>query len=695
MTCSACGAGLYPSTRTCPVCGRPVGAAVRGAGPSVLAAILISVAGVILLGVLFVGSRFLNIRAQIISKPFYQESLSIASSSAELQSLMGQSVQGSWDVYGVIHRAYGSEFAEWTVSLKGSKGRGRLYGVANRTGPSWHYSHLLVTLEGGGSALDITPPPAKDPLVYGKSEKTMFIVPLGAAEPEYLSWVPAYYNAKFGLKVEVLPAIPLNASVWNSSRKQLIAEKLIGLMKQALPEKVQDQSTILIGVTPADMYIGSYDWNYAINYREDGRFGVVSTARLRPLLIFQKWNRALVVSRLQKMLNKNVYLLCFDVPLSNDDTSAVSGGVMSPAQVDFMSDQIVGAEGRWDSASNGVVPTISMVLAPAQPVAWNMEWSSKPPADVSSEHFSANLWAGSLIQKKTDFYLQGDFPLQFVRLYASRNEGSREFGLGTRDSLDISMTGDPGKYLQLTLENGVETHFDRDAARDSGGRQAYQGRVDYLGPFSRAKIFLKGFDSDLVTTDGWHYYFPYRATAKSEDKLAALTGYSDPQGRRFEMERNDAGDLLSITTPAGKWLHFECDQQHRYRRIEDSEGRIVNYDYDQKGRLVRVSDSQGAAEIYRYDDKNQMQAVVDANNNVLMRITYSPEGSISSQSLRDGREFRYEYKRNAAGHVLQIRFTDPRGYQTEFSYVGQRYTQSLPHRTAEESTRAPEPLLNE
>jgi YD repeat-containing protein len=181
--------------------------------------------------------------------------------------------------------------------------------------------------------------------------------------------------------------------------------------------------------------------------------------------------------------------------------------------------------------------------------------------------------AGSLIQKKTDFYLDGDFPLQFVRLYASRNKESREFGPGTRDSLDISI-----------------------------------------------------------------------------------------------------GDLLSIRTPAGKWLHFECDQQHRYRRIADSEGRVVNYDYDQKGRLVRVSDSQGAAEIYRYDDQDQMQAVLDANNNILVSITYSPEGSISSQSLRGGREFRYEYKRNAAGQVFQIQFTDPRGYQTEFSYVGKKYT---------------------
>jgi YD repeat-containing protein len=602
-----------------------------------------------------------------------------------MQELLGQPIQEGLVAFGEDWPIHGSEFAEWTTSLKGPKGRGQLHGVANRIGSSWHYSRLVFIPGNGQTILDITPSPGRDALVSSENKKKLFLVPIGTVQGESLAWAPAYYKAKFDLDVEILPAIAMDASMRNAARHQFVAEKLIGLMKRALPGKVRDQLSILIGVTAEDMYIESYDWRYAINYREDGRFGVVSTARLRPTLFFQ--NRELVTSRLQKMLSKNVYTLCFNAPMSSDYTSAVSGGVMSPAEVDYMSDQVIGAEGRWHSLLSGLVPTISMVLAAEQPVAWNMEWSSKPPVDVSTEHFSANLWAGALIQKKTDFYLDGDFPLQFVRLYGSRNDAAREFGLGTRNSLDISMTGEPGKYLELVLENGVQTDFDRDARRDSAGRQAYQGRVDYLGPFSQAKIFMRGFDSELITTDGWHYFFPYRPTAKSEDKLAALAGYSDPRGRRFEMERNDPGDLLSIRTPAGKWLHFESDQQHRYRRIEDSEGRVVNYEYDAKGRLIRVSSTQGDVEYYRYDDKNHMREVLDSNENVLMNITYSPEGSISSQTLRDGRSFRYEYERNATGKVVQIRFTDPRDYITAFSFAGKKYTQSLPYRAGDGSAR--------
>jgi YD repeat-containing protein len=656
--------------------------------------LLIVFAVVVLLPVAGVTALFFMYRAEFRANPFYQESLALARSSPDLQSLLGHPIQEGWFTFGTVRHAYGSDFAEWTTSLKGPTGSGRLHGVANRIGSSWHCSRLLFTSDGHRKIADLTPPPARDALLAGESLKKVFLVPLGTVPAEYLAWAPAYYKAKFGLNVEVLPVIPLNGSLWSAPRRQLIAEKLIALMKQALPEKTKDQLSVLIGVTAGDMFIESYDWNYAINYREDGRHGVVSTARLEPIAFFQKWNRALAISRLQKMITKNVYLLCFDVPLSNDYTSAVSGGVMSPAEVDYMSDGIIGAERRWDSHEAGVVPTIGMVLAPEQTVHWNTEWSAKPPADVAAEYFAANLWSGSLIQRKTDFCFGGDFPLQFVRGYASVDGQSGEFGAGTNDSLDISISGEPGKYLQLTQENGVETHFDRDARNDRAGKQAYRGGPDYFSAFSRGRIFMQGYDSDLQTTEGWHYFFPYRPGAKSESKYTVLTGYSDPQGHRYEMQRNAVGDLLRITTPAGKWLRFEPDEQHRFRRIEDSEGRMVNYEYDSGGRLVRVSDSEGKIEEYRYDDKNQMEAVLDGEQHVLLSITYSPDRRIASETLPDGRRFQYEYQKDAAGNIVQIRFTDPRGYVTVFSYVDKRYTQSLPSRTPDEPGHPPEPFLD-
>lgn len=692
MKCSSCGAELQPGTQACPFCGVLAESAPARPDSPIFKGILITLTGAIAFGVLVVGAGFFLLRAQFRANPVYQESLAKARSSPSVQTLIGQPIEEGWAAFLETHHVYGSDFAQWTASMTGPKGSGWLDGTANRIGSSWRYSHL--TFRGsGGQIVDLTPPPAQDPLLLSESKKKVFLVPLGNIPEEYLKWAPAYYRAKLAMSMEVLPAIPLRGSTVSAKRHQLVAEELIALMKQALPERVKDQSTVLIGVTSGDMFIQSYDWRYAINYREDGRFAVVSTARLRPSLFFQKWNHALALSRLKKMLTKNVYLLCFDVPLSGDPTSAVSGSVMSPGEVDYMSEEIIGEENRWHSQWNSVVPTVSMILDPNQPAAWNLDWSAKPPVDVSTEYIAADLWAGLLVQRRTDFYLKGDFPLQFVRTYSGRDAESREFGVGTNDSLDIYTGGVPNKYLELALENGVRTHFDF-VPRSGGSRgQIYRARADYFSPFSRANLFMRGFDVEIETTEGWHYFFPFRQAAKAEDKYSVLSGYVDPQGRRFEMQRNNSGDLLRVTTPSGKWLNFERDEQNRFRRIESSEGRTVNYEYDAQGRLVRVSDSDGNAEAYRYDEKNQIVAVVDGAGRVQMDIVYSPDGWISSQTLADGRTFKYEYQHDKKGGLAQIRFTDPRGYVTLFDYADKQYLQSLPSKSANPKQADAQPFL--
>jgi YD repeat-containing protein len=595
-----------------------------------------------------------------------------------LQSLLGQPIQEGWPTFGEIRAVDGSDFAEWTSSLKGSKGRGQLHGVANRIGDTWHYSRLLFISADGKNALDLTPSPAPDKFPFDADRKKVFLVPLGDVQGAGLDWAHGYYRSKFGLDVEVLHAIPLDASGQDFNRHQFIAERLIATLERSEQEEAKDRSAVFIGVTREDMYIESYDWRYAINYRgRGGRFAVVSTARLSPRMFFQKWNRALETSRLQKMITKNMYLLCFDLPLSGDSTSALSGGVMSPEEIDSMSDQVIGAATRWQSVVSGGEPTISVTFAQGQPAEWKMEAETKPPADVSSEYFGADLKIGLFIQRKTDFYLDGDWPLQFVRVYRNKDADSYGFGIGANDSLDTFIDGEPGKVLELALEDGARIPFHRDQSKENADKQIYLGRSVSDSPFSHSRILLEGYSSRLVTSDGWQYLFPYREKAQAESKYAVLTGYGDSRGHRFQMERNEAGDLLRITTPEGKWLHFESDEKHRFRRIEASDGRAVNYEYDETGRLIRVSDSQGNVESYRYDEKNQMRAVLDGQGNVLMDISYSPDGWVTNQRLRDGRSFNYEYRWDTQSALTQNKFTDPQGFVTLFNYRGGDLTQSL------------------
>jgi hypothetical protein len=55
-----------------------------------------------------------------------------------------------------------------------------------------------------------------------------------------------------------------------------------------------------------------------------------------------------------------------------------------------------------------------------------------------------------------------------------------------------------------------------------------------------------------------------------------------------------------------------------------------------------------------------MRAILDGSGNAVMTITYSSEGWITSQTLKDGQEFRYVYLRNAKGELTQINSRIPR-----------------------------------
>jgi YD repeat-containing protein len=383
----------------------------------------------------------------------------------------------------------------------------------------------------------------------------------------------------------------------------------------------------------------------------------------------------LVRSRLQKLLTKNIYVLAFDLPLSNDWTSLVGAGVRTGAQVDWMGSEIIGSEKRWDAFVESGDPDVSLVTEKGKPPVWRFDKAGDPP-DTSSESFVADLKIGLFIQRKTDFIFKDAFPLYFSRAYRNQDQQSRAFGIGTNDTLDIFLSGKMGSYIELILDDGGRIHFERDTS--SGAGQLYRPDAG-SGEWDSSTLVFDGDTWRLTMEDGWAYFFPYRPNAYAS-QVTALTGFTDPHGHRYDMQRDAAGDLLRLETPSGKWLKFLHDPQHRITRATDSEGHTLLYEYDAGGRLARVSNPQGLRESYRYNEQDELTAVLDSNEQPLITNVYS-EGFIAEQILGDGRRFVYSYQRNS-GVLVQSVVTDPQGYVTrlDFTSDGYGYQRSLPLR---------------
>jgi len=366
-----------------------------------------------------------------------------------------------------------------------------------------------------------------------------------------------------------------------------------------------------------------------------------------------------------------------NLPLSDDYTSLLSAGVLSGKQVDYMSEEIVGAKNRWDPFPDSGDPIVSISAVPGKMPVWTIgdNWQSGP--NPQAQYFMADLSVGLFIQRQIDFYLDEETPLVFSRMYRNGDDRSRSFGIGANNSLDWFLVGQMGSFIDLVREDGGRSHFVHVDPEDAGGSpQTY--RIDPKDPSTQA-VYESGMWR-VTSRDGWTYFFPYRPKLEGE-KVTILTGFVDPKGRKYEMVRDESGDLVSITTPSGQWLHFENDERHRIRRITGSKGRSVQYGYNSSGQLTRVGDSDGNVASYTYNDRNEMLTVGGASGAPLLTNEYLSSSQISGQTLADGRHFGYSYTFGPQMVIRQNIFQDPNGLLTYFDYVEEgNFLQSLPMR---------------
>ena len=634
---------------------------------TLLAAIL-AVSGI----VLFAAMKLMSSR--VIATQPYRDSLRIARESKDVQNLLGNEINADSLVFGLSLNKYGSQFVEWSTTLSGKRGSGHLYGVANEVNGIWEFSRLAMVPESGGNRVDLLPAPR--PLsLPAVPEKRLYLIPVALDPSESLDWAPAFYLAKFGVKARVLPSLQADGSLINVDRQQLDSEKCVDYLQKKFAEIARDPSSILIAVTSRDIFIRSFGWPYAENFRTQGRFAVVSSARFKPYSFFAKRNPEWLASRLQKILTKNVAMLYFDLPMSSDYTSLLSGGVLSGQEVDFMSGSLIGAARRWVPFGQPGEPGITIYSIPGKPIQWKFVNSNEAFSDASGQVFNTDLALGILSVRQTDFQLEGDFPLRFVRVYRNQDERSRSFGIGASNSLDVLLIGQMGSYVDLVLEDGSRAHFQH--TDSSGPNDIYRARTgDYTTAVYQDDLWT------ITRKDGWKLYMPYRPRALPQ-YVTVLTGFSDPSGHMYRMERDSFGALLSVTAPSGQWLHFEHDSQHRVQRIEASTGRVVSYEYSSSGCLSRVVDSEGNSVNYVYDDKARLLTISRAQDAPILTNTYDARDYIKTQTMADGGKFEYHYvqsNQRAPGGMEPDLVTTPNGLLTYFRYESGAYKQSLPMR---------------
>jgi predicted Zn-dependent protease len=161
--------------------------------------------------------------------------------------------------------------------------------------------------------------------------RNVYFAPIGEFPPADVEALVKHYHDKFALDIEVLPTIDVPDKALNPDRNQLIAERLIDAVGDTR-EVAADPTAIAIGLTSTDMYIAKLTWAYAYGLRSNGHLAVVSTGRMDDFF------HARVMRRLEKMITKELGILYFGLPESDDPGSVLYRNIDGQRELDTMSE---------------------------------------------------------------------------------------------------------------------------------------------------------------------------------------------------------------------------------------------------------------------------------------------------------------------------------------------------------------------
>jgi hypothetical protein len=142
------------------------------------------------------------------------------------------------------------------------------------------------------------------------SMSRVYIVAAGDLPMPFDVELVAHYERTLGLPVERLSPVPIDPSLVNTPRRQLMGDATAAWVAQRHPHPAADPRAVIITITAMDLSGEQFGWNFAFSVRSGERYAVVSAARMNPAL-YGPADPDLWRARLRKMVSKNIGLLYY------------------------------------------------------------------------------------------------------------------------------------------------------------------------------------------------------------------------------------------------------------------------------------------------------------------------------------------------------------------------------------------------
>jgi len=216
-------------------------------------------------------------------------------------------------------------------------------------------------------------------------------------------------------------------------------------------------------------------------------------------------------------------------------------------------------------------------------------------------------------------------------------------GITTAHNYDRLLSSYDMGIVSVVEESGISMELKR--FPPGRGFLPFAKYVPLIGSFATLRWHARPFEHfELERSDGSvEQYF----ACSSGTPPCYLAGFRSRSGEVLQIDRDAKRTLLAVTTAKGDFLHFNYDRNGHLVAVSDNRGRIVRYAYDGDNRLASVSYPSGEQFSYEYDSVHRLVAIYVAPNlSVKPKLVLRNEfqnGFLTSQTLPDGRVFRYDY----------------------------------------------------
>ena len=171
--------------------------------------------------------------------------------------------------------------------------------------------------------------------------RAVYLASIGPFPTELIAELATVIEGRHDLDVQVLAPSTLEARAFDADRDQYVSEDLIEGLIRAYPKQPTEDGSVVIGLLAEDVHIRSReDWSWAFGMRHKAGYAVVSTARMGSL---SEPVDPIVVSRLRKMVLRNIGVLYYGLPLNDDPLSVLYADVLSVADLDRMGELLCGS----------------------------------------------------------------------------------------------------------------------------------------------------------------------------------------------------------------------------------------------------------------------------------------------------------------------------------------------------------------